>query len=574
MMPNIIKPLILVSLTLLLNIIFGYSNLSLDLTNDKKHTISNETKKLIKSLDDKIFIKVYLEGELPAEFKHLQASTYNLLKNLKDLSPSMVDFEFINPNTPKSLENKKNFFQKLIQKGLAPTDLEIRKTDEKINKIIFPGAIIYYKEKHIAVNFLKNRITKKPGDNINLSIENLEYEFVSSILHLKKSRLDKIAFLEGNGELSSNEVYDIVESVIKDNYRLSYYFDVERFNIKEFIIDSTVMQPNLSKKIREMNKYKVIIIAKPTIPFNNIDKLLVDQFIMNGGKVIWLIDGVNASMNNLKISGGSFIAMKNNVNLDDQLFKYGVRINANLIEDLRALKIPIITGYSNNKPQQDFFTWPFYPLLISSSEHPISRGLDAVKCNFVSSIDTIRNNIQKTILLHSSKKSRLTISPSKISLGLIENPPPASSYNKGNQTIAILLEGKFESVFSNRILPKTNNIKFKNQSLDNKMIVISDGDFIANEVGENKSLFPMGYDKYTNFTYMGNKHFIINAIQYLCEESNISQLKSKQLELRMLDKQIINKYRSIIQFINIILPQLLLMISILLYKTYHKNKYE
>jgi len=333
------------------------------------------------------------------------------------------------------------------------------------------------------------------------------------------------------------------------------------------------MQVSLEKQLQKLNCFKAIIIAKPTIPFNNIDKFLIDQYIMHGGKVLWLIDGVHANMDSLRKKEGSFIALKNDLNLDDQLFKYGVRINADLIEDQRATEIPIITGYSASKPQQTFFKWPYYPLLFSESNHPISRKLDAVKCDFVSSIDTVKNNINKTILLHSSQKSRLTLAPSKISLGFLENPPPIDTYNKSNIPIAVLLEGKFESVFNNRILPKNNAITLVGHSAENKMIVIADGDIIANRINSKGAVYPLGYDPFIDFVYPGNKIFIMNALQYLCDEHATLMLKGKELKLRMLNKSIIIEYRIFIQLINIVLPLLFLGLFGFIYTLIRKKNY-
>ena len=477
-----ITSILFITLVFLVNILCSFINWDIDLTADKKHSFAKETTEIINSLEDNLFIKVYLEGDFPADFKKLQKATEELLKRFKSISSDNIDFEFINPNIPIADDDKLALFKQLVKLKLTPTDLEIRKEGKQVNQVIFPGALIYYKDKKVAVNFLKQKLGESPGGNINTSIENLEYEFVSAIQYLIKNKLDKIAFLEGNGELSENEVHDITSSVLDDNFNLSYYYNIDRFNIKEFTIDSTTMLPNLSRQLAMMNVYKVIIIAKPTIPFNNLDKLLIDQYVMQGGKVLWLVDGVIASMDNLQNKSGAFIATKNNLNIDDQLLKYGVRINADLIEDLRSTKIPIITGYSNNKPQQSYFQWPYFPLLVSDSKHAVSKGLDGIKCDFVSSIDMVKNNIQKTILLHSSKQSRLNLAPAKISLGILENPPSIESYNKQFKPIAVLLEGEFESVFKDKLMQKNNQIQLKEKSEITKMIVVSDGDLIANNV--------------------------------------------------------------------------------------------
>ena len=564
---------LLIVLVLFINILSSFINWNVDLTADKKYSFVKASNTIINSLDDKLFIKVYLQGDFPAEFKKLQKSTEDLLKRFKAIGNKNIDFEYINPNNVANDIEKLALFKQLVKLKLSPTDLEIKKDGKQVNQIIFPGAIIYYKDKQSAVNFLKQSPGETPGSNINTSIEGLEYEFVSAIEHLTKNRLTKIAFLEGNGELSEQQVYDITESVLDDNFNLSYYYKVDRFNIKEFAIDSTTMLPDLSRQLALLNTYKAIIIAKPTIPFNNLDKLLIDQYIMQGGKVLWLVDGVKASMDSLQNKSGTFIATKNVLNIEDQLLRYGVRINANLIEDLRSTKIPIITGYSNNKPQQSYFSWPYSALLVSNSNHPISKGLDGIKCEFVSSIDTIKNNIRKTILLHSSKESRLNPAPSKISLGILENPPTTNSYNKEFLSIAILLEGEFESVFKNKLVQKNKQIQFIEKSVSTKMIVVSDGDMIANDLSNSGGIYPLGYDKNIKFTYPGNKHFLINAVQYLCGDNALSHLKVKELGLRMLDKKKIQKNKLIIQLINIALPILLLLIFALFFVRYKKRKY-
>ena len=568
-----IASLLLIALVISLNILCSFINWDIDLTADKRHSLAKETTSVIKELDDNLFFKVYLEGDFPAEFKKLQKATESLLKHFKSIAIDNVDFEFINPNAQNTDKDKLALFKQLVNLKLTPTDLEIRKMGKQVNQIIFPGAIIYYKNKQVAVNFLKQQAGKSPGSNINTSIENLEFEFVSAIQHIAKNKQDKIAFLSGNGELTKNQVYDITNSVSDDNFNLSFHYKVDHFNIKEFAIDSTSMLPNLSRQLAMLSAYKAIIIAKPTIPFNNLDKLLIDQYIMQGGKVLWLVDGVKANMDSLQNKLGAFIATKNNLNIDDQLLKYGVRINANLIEDLRSTKIPIITGYSNNKPQQSYFQWPYFPLLVSDSKHAISKGLDGIKCDFASSIDTIKNNIKKTILLHSSKQSRLNLAPAKISLGILENPPPTKSYNKEYKPIAVLLEGEFESVFKDKLVQKNNQIQLKEKSKTTKMIVVADGDLIANDIGSSGTIFPLAYDPNIKYTYPGNKHFLINAIQYLCDDNGLSNLKTKELSLRMLDKEKVLKNKLLIQLVNIIFPIILLLIFAFLFIQNKKRKY-
>ncbi|MDA0890106.1 MAG: gliding motility-associated ABC transporter substrate-binding protein GldG [Bacteroidetes bacterium] len=566
---SFLPPLLLV---ILVNILLSWVDFRIDLTQDKKHSISKETKQILTDLEDVVFIKVYLDGDFPAEFKHLQSELLNLLTSFKSIAGDNFDYVVIDPNNTKDESEKIDLFKQLVKDGLTPTDIEIRSTSSKSSQIIFPGALIYYKDRQQAANFLKNSVTKKAGENINASIENLEYEFIAAIHHLAKNNIEKIAFLEGNGELTDKEVYDLTESVLQDNDKLSYHYAIERFNIKEFEIDSSKMEADISKQILDLSSFKALIIAKPTIAFNMLEKFIIDQYIMNGGKILWLIDGVNATMDSLQ-KANSFIALKNDLNLDDQLFKYGVRINPNLIEDLRSTQIPIVTGYSNNMPQQSYFPWPYYPLLFSEINHPISKGLDAIKCDFASSIDTIQNTIKKTILLTSSKQSRINPTPAKISLGILQNPPPIESFNKSQLPIAVLLEGEFESVFKNRILPKEQSIDFKDKSKPTQMIVVSDGDVARNSVSNNGDIYPLGYDRFINYTYPGNKKFVMNAIHYLCDDVGLTQLKSKEIKLRLLDKEKIASNMFLIQFINIVFPLLLLLIATLLFLNFKKRKY-
>ena len=564
--------LVFILLIILTNILVSFTDFSLDLTADGKHSISEETIKTLEKVDDIVFIKVYLEGVFPAEFKHLHSEVLNLLSSFKTIADDNLEFEFINPNEGRNEKEKVDLYKQLVKQGLAPTDIEIKKAGSSINQIIFPGAIIYYKDKEIAVNFLKNSVTKNAGENINASVENLEFEFISAIYHISKTKTHRIAFLEGNGELSASEVYDITESVMQDNDKLSYHYTIDRFNIKEFEIDSNTLQADISIQVKKLTSYKAIIIAKPTITFNMLDKFIIDQYLMNGGKILWLIDGAKASMDSLQ-QNKNFIATNNDLKLSDQLFKYGIRINANLIEDLRSTEIPIVTGYSNNIPQQSYFPWPYYPLLFAENNHPISKGLDAIKCDFASSIDTIKNNINKTILLHSSKQSRISPTPAKVSLGILENPPPLTSFNKEKLPIAVLLEGEFESVFKNRILPKNQKLNFVSQSKKTQMIVVSDGDLIRNSVSNNGDIYPLGYDRFIKYTYPGNKKFIMNSIHFLCDETGLTQLKSKEIKLRLLDKEKIKNNKTFIQLINILLPLLILLIFAFIFTKMKKKKY-
>ena len=558
-------------LVLIANLITNHFSFNIDLTEDKKYTLSNDSKNILSNINDNLSIKVYLEGDLPSGFELLSNSINDFLLSCKKEN-NLIDIEFINPNI-EDLEQKENLFKQLQDQGLYPTDLTIKKTNETSRKIIFPGAIIYYKDKRECVNILENNFSVSPQNNINISIENIEFQFISTFNKMLNNKKVNIAILDGNGELTENELYDLTNSVNGDNNNLNYYYNVERFNLKEFEYDSIRNEPLISNQLNKLNRYDVAIIAAPTIPFNKLDKFLLDQYLMNGGKILLVIDGVNANLDSLNNKEGFFISSKQNLNLDDQLFKYGLRINSDLIQDLRSTEIPIITGYSNNRPIQEFYKWPYFPL-ISGNENIISKNIDAISTNFVSSIDTLKNNIKKTILLSSSDKSRTTQTPTKISLSILENPIPSITFNKKNIPIAVLLSGSFTSVFKDRIAPKDKNINFKEFSDSTEIIVISDADIIRNDISNKGLPLPLGYDKYINYTYDGNKKFILNAIQYLSDNDGLINLRSKTLKIRLLNMDLINNYKSLIMILNIFLPVILFILIILSIQFNIRPKYE
>ncbi len=564
-------------LILLINLLGNYINFNYDLTAEKRHTISDISEETLLNLDDIVYVKVFLKGEYPSGFKRLEKNTREILEKFKDIAGNRFNFVFINPSESDSEEERNAVYQQLIDLGLKPTDLQVKEKSGMRSSIIFPGAVLYYKEKNITLELLKNEVGLSPQIALNKSIEMLEYEFITAISKLTRKKKESIAFLSGHGELNNIEVADISYSVMQNNFSLSEYYDLEHFDITKFEIDSNSNQPNLARQLEKLKSYKVIIIAKPSKPFNNLEKLLIDQYIMAGGNILWLVDGVNADMDSLSATDGYFIATNNNLNLDDMLFVYGARINSDLIQDKRAAEIPIITGYTGNSPQQSFFSWPYYPLLLSISEHKISKGIDAIKCEFVSSIDTIQNNIRKEILLHSSNKSRVVPSPQRISLGILKNIPKEEYFNSPNIPIALLLEGEFKSVFRNRIRPKNNNIEFREKSKNSKMIIISDGDMIRNNFSEKTgNIYPLGYDKFGKFVYPGNKNFIINCIHYLSDNMKdliLSPLKTKKIKLRLLDKEKVQKNRNIIQLINILIPIILIITFGLIYKYNKRKKY-
>ncbi len=551
---------------ILVNWLISSFSFQIDLTDEKRYTFSPYSSELLNDIDDKIFITIYLEGDLPPGFQKLKRSTKDLMEIIKKNSNNDFDYSFINPLEKSNEQDINSTYRQLIDYGLSPTSLQLRDANSHTNKIIFPGAIIYYKDRYLPVNFLKNNINLSAEENLNASIENLEYSFISTIQKIITNNPHKIAFLEGNGELDQKYVQDIINSTLNDNFDLSFNYKVDRFDIKSFPIDSLTQQVDIQGQINRISEYRLIIIANPTQKFNKLDKFIIDQYVMNGGRLLWLVDGSMVSLDSLRMTG-SYVSNKNDLNIDDLLFKYGVRVNPDLVQDLRSSKIPIVTGYSAGIPQQSLFKWPYFPLISSRVKHPISRNLDAIKCEFVSSIDTIRNGIKKTILIETSDKSRQNYCPAKVSLQIIENPPDPSTYNKQHLPVAVLLEGEFESLFRNRLSP-VNHIDIKDRSEETKMIVVSDGDLIANKVTNKNNPLPLGYDKFIDFTFPGNKLFLMNAVKYLCDNEALLMLQSKQIKLRLLDPKKIDNSRLFVQILNIFIPLLLLLMIGFYYNIY------
>ncbi len=568
---NITQLILSLIIIILINIISSFVFTRFDLTSEKRYTLSDATKNQLKNLDDIVYFKIYLEGDFPAGFKRLKNETKEMLDEFRAYSDN-IQYEFINPLKNKDKKSINKIYKQLVEKGLEPTDLHVKNTGASSQQIIFPGALVSYKGKELALQLLITQIGTFPEAVLNNSIQVLEYNISSIIRKLTIIKKPKIAFITGHGELNKYDVADI-------SYSLSEYYDVERIKINGKLNSLSKRELVDSTKIINQNKYSAIIIAKPDSTFDEKDKFIIDQFIMNGGKVLWLIDPVFASMDSLKKSYET-IGIANDLNLEDQLFNYGVRINKNLILDLNALPIPVVTGQTGDKPQQTFLPWYFFPVIVPRINHPIVNNLNVIKCEFVSSLDTVgTDSIKKTILLTTSPYSRFVNAPCRINLDLLMHEPDKRQYNRPNLPIAVLLQGKFKSVFQNRIPPvirDNKEIKFKGESKKNSMIVVSDGDIIKNQVKylQDGSIYPypLGYDKYTRQTF-GNKDFILNAVNYLCDESGLISVRSKELKLRLLDRQKVNNNKLSCQILNILIPILLVIILGIIQYIIRKQKY-
>jgi ABC-2 type transport system permease protein len=527
----------------------------IDLTSEKRYTLSGETKKILKKLDDVVYVKVYLEGELPIGFRKLHNSIRETLDEFRVYAKDNIQYEFINPseNTDPKIRNK--VYAELYKKGLLPTNTQSHDKEGGVSeKILFPGALVTYKGMEVPVDLWKNNVFFSADQNLDNSMQAVEYSLIRPIYTIANKNVEKIAFLEGHGELDAMQVGDITSE-------LANYFQVDRGAIHG--------------KIEALDGYKLVVIAKPSQPFTEQDKFVLDQYIMKGGKVLWLVDAVNVNADSL--AKGETFGFINNINVDDQLFTYGVRINPNLVEDIQCNELPVNVGLTGNQPRWVPARWLYYPLITPLVDHPITRNLNVILAKFASQIDTLAvPGIKKTYLLKTSGMTKLVKAPLLISLSEVKQKQERSEFNRPNQPIAVLLEGKFPSVFRNRaiqsIMPGSI---LKPESVPTKMIVVADGEMIANDVRttpQGPVITTLGYDKYTRQTF-GNKEFIVNAVNYLADESGLIALRAREFKLRLLDKARIREEQSKWNIINTVLPVVLVLVFGVYFNYSRRKKY-
>jgi len=520
----------------LLNFLGSFVFERFDLTAEKRFTLSEATTNQLSQLEDVVFVRVYLEGSLPSEFRELRDASKEMLDEFRAYAGGNLEYEFIDPSASADEKERVEVYKELTRQGLQYSNIRMRTGDKVSEQIIFPGAIITYQGRETPLQLLKSQIGATEQEMIAISIQQLEYELASAIRKVVKDKKANIAFIEGQGELDKLETADAEKA-------LSEFYNVERIEIGE--------------QLDALGGLDAIIIARPDSAFSEKDKFIIDQFIMQGGRVLWMIDPVFARMDSLRNSNLTMGLVLEH-NLEDQLFKYGARLNGNLIMDLQALPIPIVTGSIGNQPRQEMFAWYYNPLLIGNETSPISRNIDRLKTEFVSTIDTVAvEGVTHTVLLTSSDQCRLVNAPTRISFNILREPPRYEMFNNGPYIAGVLMEGVFPSVFTNRLPRKLLDdpgIEFKEKSVHTKMIVVSDGDIIKNPVNrtENK-YFTLGYDRYTNKLY-GNREFILNAMNYLCDDSGLLNVRSKEFKIRLLDQAKIDEERYFWQVLNTALP--------------------
>jgi ABC-2 type transport system permease protein len=538
-------------LLVLINVLASQYFFRIDLTEEKRFSIKEQTKQVLRELDDKVYVEVYLEGELNAGFRRLQKSIRETLEEFRIYSDDKVQFVFVDPSTAMSQKARNEYMQELMQKGIVPTNVVDNKDGQVSEKIIFPGALISYAGFETGVNLLKGNQARTADEKINGSIEGIEYELANAIYKMTNTDRKRIGFVTGHGELDSLEIASL-NSALLELY--------------------SVVKVDLSRK-KTLELYDALIIAKPTQPYSESDKYKLDQYIMNGGKILFLVDKLEATMDSVSQEG--YFAFPYNINLDDQLFKYGIRLNLDLVQDELAGKFPVITGEVDGKPQLQLMDWPFFPLINRYADHSITRNLDAVMTRFISTVDTVKaTGIKKTPLLFTSQYARKLTTPVLVNINDIRNNLKKEDFTLSYLPVGYLLEGKFTSLYKNRFLPQdADQTTFKEQGASTKLIVIADGDLARNDVnprtGQPQQL---GFDPFAKYTF-ANQELLLNAVNYLVNGDGLITARNKEVKIRPLDKEKIRTERTKWQLINLALPLVLMLAYGIVRSFLRKRKY-
>lgn len=506
-----------------------------DLTEEKRYTIKEQTRNLLRDLEEDVYVEVFLEGELNAGFRRFRKNIEETLEEFRIFSNNRVRYSFTDPGLASGEKARNEFMRDLASRGIQPTNVVDNQNGQRVEKIIFPGAIISYGGFETGVMLLKGNKAASSEEVINQSVEGIEFELANAIFKLANSERKRIGFVKGHGELDSLTVASL-------RSELSELYDVLRVDLTR----------------NDLSTLDLLIVAKPELPFSEVEKFNLDQFIVKGGKALILLDKLEANMDSA--SNETALAIPNRTNLDDQLFRYGVRVNQDLVQDQNSGLYPVITGQVGGKPQVQMLNWPFFPLINNYPEHAVTRNMDAVLMRFVSSIDTVKaDGIRKTPLLFTSPYARTMSAPVNISINQLRDLKP-QDFNTPNIPVAYLLEGRFTSLYKNRFLPDGVQGKVvSSQEVPSKIIVVSDGDIARNEINSrNRQPQPLGFDSFTNYTF-ANRDFLMNAVAFLMEEDGLIQTRNKQVRIRPLDKEKIKAEKLKWQLINLMLPILVLI---------------
>ncbi len=545
-----------------INYIASLIHYRIDLTAEKRYTLSAPTKKLLRNLGDKVDIDVFLAGDMPADFRNLRNNAEELLQEFKETGKN-VHFRFIKPGVGMGEEERQEYLLYLDSLGIRPTNVkvQIKAGEAHEERLVYPGALVSYGDRVFPIDLLQGQDMTGGVQTLNKAAALLEYKFANAIQKVTQERPANIGYLTGNGQLLTYNVYDFIERTLKPNYGFGF-----------IPIDSVPVIPL---------EFDAVVIVKPTLKFTDRQKLKLDQYVMHGGKIIWMIDNLYAEMDSLMRKQSDFIAFDRGLNIEDQLFKYGVRINQDLLQDLQCDKLPLAVGSYGDQPQLQLLPWPYFPLLSSYTDHPIAKNLNNVLSIFPNSLDTVEaEGITKTVLLASSANSRRLATPAVVSLNSVQTEEDIKSFNKKNIPVAVLLEGKFSSLFANRLAASTadslttvHQQPFLRESATvNSMIVMSDADIVANVVTQNEGPLTMGTNQFTKVQY-ANKDFITNCIEYLTNPSGVLTTRSKTLVLRLLDPSKIESDKTMWQLLNVGLPVVLIAVFAFIYQGIRNKTY-
>jgi ABC-2 type transport system permease protein len=536
---------LVVAIALIINILTNSFNAQVDLTEEKRFSLTEPTKRQLHELNDVVFVRCLLGSKLPAGFKRLQTETRKTLEDFKSLN-SNIDFKFEDPSVGGSEAERKQQFELFAKDGLVPMRLRLVNDDAKTEQYIFPYCEFNYRNNKVVVKLLENDVPNmNPELALNNSIALLEYKFSNAIQKLQTDRKPNIVFTEGHSELKPEETADLEQS-------LRAFYNVGRINL-----DSVAAIPFGNKQ----SQVDILMIAKPKTAFSEKHKFQIDQYIMQGGKVMWLIDRLNAELSGM-MQTGEMMPTDYPLNIEDQLFKYGCRIQPNMVLDLEATKIKLKVGKMADNLQFDDFKWWYFPVVAPSSNHPIVKSLDRVWLQFPSTVETIKTktDVQKTVLLASSKYSRTQFTPTRLNFEILRYPEDKTKFDKGNQPLAVMLEGQFPSLYQNRVTAEQFavlqqlGLQYAPLSKPTKMLVVGDGDIARNDFDVSRgTAFPLGYDRVVKYKF-ANKDFLLNAVEYMLDDKGIIEARGKEIKLRLMDSERAKADGTFLASVNILLP--------------------
>ncbi len=553
---DITMVLVVIIILFLINFVASFLFKRFDLTTEKRYTLSESTKELLKKLDDVVYIKVYLQGDFNPNFTRLKNETKEILDEFRAYSNDNLQYELINPLDNPNKEETDKIEKQLFDKGIMPEQIVDRSNQKVSETLIWPGAIVSYKGKESVWQIFKRQLSAQSEEqNINISVQELEYGLTNSIKKTTLLKKPEVLFIEGHGELDTIRGADFMRS-------LTEYYNVSRVNINH--------------KLYALKGADAIVIAQPDSMFDEKDKFIIDQFIMHGGKALWLIDPIYVNRDTLTTRGFS-LGFKNELNLDDILFKYGVRLNQVLVQDLQSAQVPVNVGIKKGQPDFKPFPWNYYPLILPSANHPIVKNLDLIRTEYIGTLDTVfAEDVTKTILLQTSRYTKTVPTPARILAAQVKLKPQESQFKNSFQNVACLLEGRFESNYKNRItraILEDSIFDFKEKSVPTKMIVVTDGDIAKNEYNQTTGMiYPVGFDRYSNQQF-ANKTFLLNCMNYLLDDEGLLQLRSREVKLRLLDKKKIATQVSKWKLTNVGLPLLLIICFGIIQFYIRKKKY-